>query len=263
MTTAKLMTMAIDDSIAVLTLNRPDKLNAFTHAMVSQWREYLDAAIADPAVRVIVVTGAGQAFCAGGDADEMAERGKGDSVLRKDYLWEHVHRIALAMERNDKPVIAAVNGTARGAGCDMALMCDIRIASQSAVFAESYIHMGLISGDGGSYYLPRLVGQARALELFWTGRDVHADEAERIGMVNRVVPDGQALVEAMALARRIAAQAPLAVRYYKRMVYQGAEMGLASHLDMVSSHMSVLRDTDDHRSRLKAFLERRAARRPS
>lgn len=255
------ITYSLDEhGVALLTLNRAEKLNAFTHAMIGEWRTHLDQAAADPAVKAIVITGAGKAFCAGGDADEMAMRGKLGSIERKDYLWQHVHGIALAMERLDKPVLAAVNGTARGAGCDMALMCDIRIAAQSTVFAESYIHMGLIAGDGGSYYLPRLVGTARALEIFWTGREVAADEAERIGMVNRVVPDDQVLPATLAMARRIAAQAQLAVRMFKRSVYQGMDMTLASHLDMVSSHMSVLRDTDDHRERLAAFLQRRAAR---
>lgn len=256
-----LITYSLDEhGVALLTLNRPEKLNAFTHAMIGEWRTLIDRAAADTEVRAIVITGAGKAFCAGGDADEMEMRGKLGSVERKDYLWEHVHRIALAMDRLDKPVLAAVNGTARGAGCDMALMCDIRIAARSTVFAESYINMGLVAGDGGSYFLPRLVGTARALEIFWTGRDVAADEAERIGMVNQVVPDGEVLTTTLALARRIASQAQLAVRYYKRSVYQSMDMTLAAHLDMVSSHMSVLRDTDDHRARLAAFLERRAAR---
>lgn len=249
-----------DDGVALLTLNRPEKLNAFTHAMIGQWRTLLDQAAADPQVRAIVLTGNGKAFCAGGDASEMAMRGKLGSLERKNYLWEHVHGIALAMERLDKPVLAAVNGTARGAGCDMALMCDIRIAAQSAVFAESYINMGLVAGDGGSYYLPRLIGTARALEIFWTGRDVTAAEADRIGMVNRVVPDDQVLSETLALARTIAAQPQQAIRFFKRSIYQGMQMPLAAHLDMVSSHMSVLRDTDEHREKLDGFLRSRARR---
>jgi enoyl-CoA hydratase/carnithine racemase len=253
----QLIQVVVEDGVATLRLNRPEKLNAFTHAMVEQWADELDELAMDDAVRVILVTGAGKAFCAGGDAEEMAMRGKLDALARKDYLWKHVHRIALAMERMDKPVIAAVNGTARGAGCDMALMCDLRIAARSAVFAESYINMGLIAGDGGSYYLPRLVGTARALEIFWTGREVRADEAERIGMVNRVVDDAALMDEARALAAQIAAQPQLAVRYFKRAVYQGLSMPLAANLDMISSHMSVLRDTDDHRAKLQGFLARR------
>src|SRR5690606_8434536 len=132
----------------------------------------------------------------------------------KNYLWKHVHRIVLTLERADKPVIAAINGLARGAGLDMALMCDLRIMAESATLAESYINMGLIAGDAGTYFLPRIVGTARALELFWTGRVLDAHEAERIGIANRVVADDR-LVEAVTeTARIIAAQPQEAVRMF-------------------------------------------------
>jgi len=140
---------------------------------------------------------------------------------------------------------------------DMALMCDLRIMAQTATMAESYINVGLIAGDGGTWYLPRLIGTARALELCWTGRVIDAAEAERIGLVNRVVPEGEALSAAKELARTIAAQPFEAVRAYKRSIYQGMTMTLASHLDMVSSHTSILRETPDHRERVAAFLDRK------
>jgi enoyl-CoA hydratase/carnithine racemase len=139
---------------------------------------------------------------------------------------------------------------------DIALMCDLRILSRSASLAESYINMGVIAGNGGTYYLPRIVGNARALELFWTGRVISADEAERLGLATEVVADEQLLTRTYELARAIAAQPQAAVCAYKRAVYQGANMPLATHLDMISSHMSVLRDTDEHRSKVAAFLER-------
>ncbi|MBN9472688.1 MAG: enoyl-CoA hydratase [Bordetella sp. SCN 67-23] len=245
------------DGIAVLTLNRPEKYNAFTKAMIIRWNAILEEAAEDPAVKAIILTGAGKAFCTGGDVNAQKERANNDALERKDFLFRHVHKIAFALERMDKPVIAAVNGTARGAGMDMALMCDLRIMAQTATMAESYINVGLIAGDGGTWYLPRLIGTARALELCWTGRVIDAAEAERIGLVNRVVPEGEALSAAKELARTIAAQPFEAVRAYKRSIYQGMTMTLASHLDMVSSHTSILRETPDHRERVAAFLDRK------
>ena len=252
-----LMTYSMDpQGVATITLNRPDKLNAFNSEMISLWGDLLDQAASDPAVKVIVVTGAGRAFCAGGDLEDLLSYRNRSALEFKDYLYRQVHRIALTMDRLEKPVIAALNGTARGAGLDMALMCDLRIAAASAVFAESYINIGMIAGDGGTYYLPRLIGTARALELFWTGRAVHAEEAERMGFVNRVVPDEDLMRVVTELAHNIAAQPQEAVRCFKRSVYTGMTMSLPAHLDMVSSHMAALKDTPDHQSRLEGFAIR-------
>ena len=248
------------DGIATLTLNRPQKYNAFTKDMIVTWAQLLDECEEDPSVKVIVLTGAGKGFCSGGDIGAQKERARNDALERKDFLFRYVHTIARTMQRLDKPVIAAINGAARGAGLDMALMCDLRIMAQSATLAETYINVGLIAGDGGTYYLPRLIGVARALELFWPGRVVDAVEAERIGLVTRVVPDGELLPVTYEMARTIAAQPFEAVRAYKRAVYQGMTMSLDAHLDMVSSHTSILRDTPEHRDRVEAFLQRR--RRP-
>jgi enoyl-CoA hydratase/carnithine racemase len=245
------------DGVATVTLNRPEKLNAFTHGMIARWAEFLEDVADDPQVKVVVVTGKGRGFCAGGDVDEMGERGKLDALTRKNFLWKHVHRIALAVERSDKPIIAAVNGMARGAGADMTLMCDIRIAAESATFAWSYVNLGLIAGDGGTYYLPKIVGMPRALELLWTGRTVTAQEADRVGLVNRVVPDAELAETAHRLAAEIAAQPKEAIQFFRRAAYQGQDHTLYSHLDMVSSHMAVLRETPDHQERVAAFRERR------
>ena len=246
-----------EHGIATITLNRPEKYNAFTKDMINRWAELLEQCEADPAVKVIVLTGAGKAFCSGGDIGAQKDRANNDALERKDFLWRHVHKIAFTMERMDKPTIAAINGAARGAGLDMALMCDLRVMASSATLAESYINVGLIAGDGGTYYLPRLIGTARSLELFWTGRAIDAAEAERIGVVNSVVPPDRLMPETYALARAIAGQPFEAVRAYKRAVYQGMSMTLSAHLDMVSSHTSILRDTPDHRARVAAFLERK------
>ncbi len=254
------MLLATDDcGVATLTMNRPDKLNAFDVPMIDLWHRLLVQACEDPAVKVIVLTGAGRAFCAGGDIDSFLDFRRWDSLERKDYLWKHVHRIVFALERAEKPVIAAINGLARGAGLDMALMCDMRIMAQSATLAESYINMGLVAGDAGTYFLPRIVGTARALELFWTGRVVGADEAERIGLANRVVADDAFADAVTQTARSIAAQPQEAIRMFKRAVYQSLWMPLAAHLDMVSSHMSVIIDTPEHKAKVDEFLRRRAA----
>lgn len=252
----ELINFSVDAGIGLLTLNRPQKLNAFTLEMVNRWSGILEDAIDDPNIKVIVVTGAGRAFCVGGDTADMMDRMDAPPADFKDFLWHDVHAVPQALERLDKPVIAALNGTARGAGLDMALMCDLRIAAESATFSESYINLGLIAGDGGTYYLPRLIGSARALELFWTADEISAQEAERIGLVNRVVPDDQVLKASMDLARKIASQPQEAVRYYKRAVRHGMNTSLAAHLDMVSSHMAVLQHTAEHRDRVIAFQNR-------
>jgi enoyl-CoA hydratase/carnithine racemase len=244
--------------VGILTLNRPEKLNAFNRDMVQRWRGVLEQVAADINVRVLIVTGAGKGFCAGGDMDDLESFVAADALTRKNYLWEHVQQIPLLLERIDCPVIAAINGSARGAGLDMALMCDIRVMDAEARIAESYIAMGLIPGDGGAWFLPRLVGLSRALELLWTGDPVDAEMAFRIGMVNRVVPAGTALTAALELARRIARQPTHPVRMIKRLAYQGlgAGMTLRAHLDQASSHMAIVEDLPEFRERLRQFKER-------
>lgn len=243
--------------VATITLNRPEKYNAFTKDMIIRWAGLLEQCEADPEIKVIVLTGAGKAFCSGGDINAQKDRANNDSLERKDFLFRHVHKIAFIMERMDKPTIAAINGAARGAGLDMALMCDLRVMADSATLAESYINVGLIAGDGGTYYLPRIIGTPRALELFWTGRAIGSVEAERIGLVNSVAPLDKLMDVTYDLARQIARQPFEAIRAYKRAVYQGMSMALGAHLDMVSSHTSILRDTPDHREKVAAFLDRK------
>ena len=172
--------------------------------MVTLWRESLIKAKEDPEVRVIIVTGNGDTFCSGGDIREMAE-GRLQSWDMKNFLWEGVHRIVLTIEDLDKPVIAAINGAAMGAGLDMALMCDLRVCSDRAKLAESYIMMGLVPGDGGAYFLPRVVGLAKALELLLTGDVIGPEEALHIGLVNKVVPHDQLLRKPECWPRRLQA----------------------------------------------------------
>jgi enoyl-CoA hydratase/carnithine racemase len=245
-----------DENVAVLTINRPEARNAFSPEMIRLWREHLEEARRDDGVTVIVVTGTGDTFCSGGDIRDMAE-GKLRSWDMKRFLWEGVHRIILTLEDLDKPVIAAINGAAMGAGMDMAIMCDLRVCSDRAKLGESYIQMGLIPGDGGAWFLPRLVGVSKALELLLTADAIDAGQALSLGIVNRVVPHESLMEETMKLARRIAQKPPLAVRMMKRAVYQGTTSTLRSHLDYISSQMSLLSETADHLEAAQAFLEKR------
>jgi 2-(1,2-epoxy-1,2-dihydrophenyl)acetyl-CoA isomerase len=246
-----------DDGVATITLNRPDKLNAFTRDMIDLWVSALDDARSNEAVRAVVVTGAGRAFCSGGDVGGMNSRSRDVSGLDHKQWLEAVHRVPLILETMDKPVIAALNGVAVGAGLDMALMCDLRYAAAGSRFSEGYVKVGLIPGDGGTFFLPRLVGTARALELLWTGDFVSAEEAERIGLVNRCVPPDALLPTVHALAARLAAGPSTAIRMIKRAVYQGRHMDLRTHLDLISSHMAIIRQTADHHEGTRAFVEKR------
>jgi len=242
--------------VAIITLNRPEAKNAFSIEMITLWNEYLKNARNDINVRVLIVTGKGDTFCSGGDIQEMAE-GRLRSWDMKNFVWEGVHRIVLNLEDMDKPVIAAINGAAMGAGMDMAIMCDIRICSDRARFAESYVNMGVVPGDGGAYFLPRLIGISKALELLLTGDVINPGEALKLGIVNRVVPHEDLLNEAFRLSVKIAKKPPLAVRMIKRAVYQAQTSSLRSHLDYISSQLALLTETEDHVEAAKAFLERR------
>lgn len=248
----------IRDRVATITLNRPERRNAFNREMVDLWLAALQDAQVNDEVQVVVLTGAGQAFCSGGDVGRMAQQGEATALQHKQWL-ELIHRIPLALEGLDKPIIAALNGAAVGAGLDMALMCDLRFAAEGARFSEGYVKVGLIPGDGGTYFLPRLVGTARALELLWTGDFVDAQEAERLGIVNRVVPPDQLMPTVYELAGRLANGPTVAIRTIKRAVYQGVRMDLRAHLDLISSHMGYIRQTEDHQEGVRAFAEKRAA----
>lgn len=249
----------VKDRIATITLNRPDKLNAFTGPMIDAWARSLAEAQADDAVHVIVVTGAGRAFCAGGDVGRMGQ-GAPTPLEHKNQLWENIHRVPRTLEAMDKPVVAMVNGLAVGAGMGMCLMCDVRVAAQDARFSTGYVKVGLVPGDGDTYFLPRLVGPAKALELLWTADFIDAAEALRLGIVNRVVPAAELAEATYTFARQIAGGPQIPIRMIKRLVYQSLRLDLRTHLDLVSSHMAVVRQTIDHAEGVAAFKEKRPPR---
>lgn len=245
------------DRVALLTLNRPDKFNAFTDAMLDAWVAALERAQADPDIRAIVITGAGKGFCSGGDVGGMGASEANTPQVIKHKLQTGVQRIPLLLQRIDKPVIAAINGAATGAGLDLALACDIRFMAAGARIGETYARVGLVPGAGGAYFLPRLVGVAKALEMFWGAELIDAQEALRIGLVNRVIDDGELLPQTLAFAARVAAAPPLSVQLIKRAVYQSLNVDLTTSLDLISSHQTIVRNSADHAEAVAAMREKR------
>jgi 2-(1,2-epoxy-1,2-dihydrophenyl)acetyl-CoA isomerase len=232
-----------DTHVAILTLNKPDKLNAFDRELVDEWAAALLELGANRDVHVIVVTGAGKAFCAGGDLATLGE--EVGPIGRKEFLRDHVHRVQRALRDVPQPTIAMINGAAIGAGFDMALLCDLRIASDEAKIGEAYINLALVPGDGGAWLLPRLVGPSRALELLWTGKILDGRQAAEWGLVNQSVPRDELSATTYALADKLAAGPQLAQRLIKRAVYTGELMPRDVHYDMVSSYMALAQSHPD------------------
>jgi enoyl-CoA hydratase/carnithine racemase len=251
----------VRDQVALLTLNRPERLNAFSDPMLARWAEALEEADRDPAVRVIVVTGAGRGFCSG--ADVKAEGGLisgGTPIERRHGLREGPQRVARTVRSLDKPYLAAVNGVAAGAGMDMASMADMRFAAASARFIMAYVRVALVPGDGGCYYLPRIVGMARALDLMWTGRELRAEEAKEIGYVSEVYPDDQLLPEVMRYAQTLAAGPAVSIEQIRHLAYRSQEVGLDAALEMAQAAMHLVRLTEDAAEGRAAFREKRSPR---
>lgn len=252
-----------DGHVTVLTINRPERRNAFTLEVLDRIVDSLAQLRRDPGCRAVVLTGAGGAFCSGVDLgviERMRAEGAAKPHHWKSLLTERVHRIALALEDFDKPVIAAVGGPAYGAGMDLALMCDMRFAGGSARFCSSYINLGVVPGDGGCYYLPRIVGLPKALELLLSGRVVEAPEALAIGLANRVCPDDRLMAETLEFAGLLATKSPAALRLVKRATYQSLGTDLRTSLDLISSHMAVVQSLDDTEEAARALAARETPR---
>jgi enoyl-CoA hydratase/carnithine racemase len=250
---------SVSDGVGTIRLNRPRARNAFTFDMIREWAQILRRAKNDDAVRVIVLTGSGdKAFCSGVDLGSISNANPNLTPLqRKSQLHDEIHQVAHALADLDKPVIASINGVAVGAGLDMALMCDLRIMSTTAKVSEGYVKVGLTPGDGGAYYLPRIVGTSKALELLLTGDFIDAAEALRIGLVNRLAAPEELAEETERFARSIADQAPVTVRMIKRATYQSADVDLRTALDLISSHFAVVAATEDAAEALAAMKEKR------
>jgi enoyl-CoA hydratase/carnithine racemase len=246
-----------EEKVATLTLNRPDKLNAFAGNMRQEILEALDAACHDGEIRAIVITGAGKAFCAGGDVNEFVA---GTSRIMPENATSErptMSKIVALINQVEKPVIASVNGVAAGGGCNLALACDIRIASDRARFSEVFTKRGVHPDWGGIYFLPRLVGYAKAAELIFTGDVINAQEALRIGLVNRVVPHDELNLATRDLARKIAGNAPLPIALAKRGLQNFYKMDLAQALDYEAYAIGICVNSEDRKEGFKSFLEKR------
>ena len=247
----------VSDDIATLTLNRPAKLNAFTRDMLDALVASFDECEARDDVRVVILTGTGRGFSTGGDIGGMGEEVDNRPHITKDRIWTGIQAFPKRLARFDKPVIAAVNGLAVGGGMDLALACDFRVAAQSARFAETYAKIGLAPGGGGAYFLPRLVGTGRALEMLLTAEFIDADLAKEIGLVNHVFPNDTMMEETLKIAKRIASMPPLSVRLIKRAVYQSLNADMNTAFDLISSHIAVARAGADHPEAIAAYKEKR------
>jgi len=242
-----------DGPLAVVTLNRPQALNALSYALVKDLSLAMQELDGDAEVRVIIVTGGEKVFAAGADIKEMAERGPFD-----ERLHERLHYRDL-INKISKPVIAAVSGFALGGGCELAMSCDIIIASETARFGQPEVNLGIIPGSGGTQRLTRLVGKHRAMELILTGDIINAADAERLGLVNRVVPVELFLEEAKSVAKKIAAKPPLAIKAAKEAVLKSANTSLDEGLEFERKSFYLLFASEDRAEGMKAFLEKRKA----
>ncbi len=253
----------IKDRIAVLTINLPDSRNPISgKTVIAEIEDACRGLQFNDDVTVLILTGAGKAFSAGGNVKDMQRRAKefvgGPIVLAEEAYRRGIQRIPMALDGLDVPIIAAVNGPAIGAGCDMAMMADIRIASTQAKFGETFLNLGLIPGDGGSWFLTRQIGYQRAAELTFTARVIEAEEAKEIGMVLRVVEPDQLMPECMKLARTIAEKPPRQVRLAKQLLKKSQRLGLKDFLDTCALANSVAQHTEDHIEGVTALLEKRS-----
>lgn len=248
------------DGVVTLTMDEPETRNALTGNTAIE--EFVDAAqriARDESVRAVVITGNGPVFCSGGNVKDMKrlfEEQTAPSAIMQEYR-HGIQQLSLAIYTLEVPSIAAINGPAIGAGCDLACMCDIRIASEKATFAESFIKVGIVPGDGGAWLLQRIVGRSRAAEMSFTGEAINAEEALACGLVSRVVPESDLLAQANQLAQRIAANSGPALRMTKRLMREGEHMTFRSLLEMSASYQALAHKTVQHRDAVNSFIVRR------
>jgi enoyl-CoA hydratase/carnithine racemase len=248
--------------VVTLTMNEPQRRNPLTgNSAVAEFLVAIERIRKDRGVRAVILTGAGTAFSSGGDIRDMQRQASGHVTgmqIREEYRTG-IQRLPLALFNLDVPVIAAINGAAIGAGLDLACMCDMRIASENAKFAESFVKLGLIPGDGGAWLLPRIIGMSRAAEMSYTGDAIGPASALEWGLVSRVVPAEQLLSTALELAERIAANPPHAVRLTKRLLREAIHARLDTSLELAAAFQSLSHQTADHKEAVGAFLDKRPA----
>lgn len=249
-------------AIVTLTMDEADTRNALTgNSAIPEFIAACERINADPSVRVVILTGNGPAFSAGGNVKTMRKYFDGDGMdpaaIRREYR-DGIQRLALALYNLEVPLIAAVNGLAIGAGNDITCMCDIRIASENAAFAESFVKLGIVPGDGGAWLLPRVVGQSKAAEMAFTGDMIKADEALACGLVSKVVPHDQLMDAALELAQRIAKNPGEALRMTKRLLREGQTSTYPALLETSASFQAVAHKSAEHKEAVMAFIEKRA-----
>jgi enoyl-CoA hydratase/carnithine racemase len=251
----------VENGIATVTLNRPETRNIITSAeMIAEIEEVCRQVNRDLSIKVLIITGADPAFSSGGNVKEMAAKTgmfSGSPAKLMESYRKNVQKIPLAVHHVEIPTIAAVNGPAIGAGCDLALMCDMRIASEKARFGETFLNVGIIPGDGGAYFLPRAVGMARACEITFTGDIIDGERALEMGLINYLTPHEALLPKANELARKIAAKPPEALRMSKRLLYMGQALSLPHLLEQSAAFQAICHHTEDHKEALSAMFERR------
>jgi 2-(1,2-epoxy-1,2-dihydrophenyl)acetyl-CoA isomerase len=247
-----------DNSIATITLNRPEKFNAMTTDMWRGLPKLIQEVSNNDSVKVLIITGAGKAFCAGSDAGRLASRISGEEGAKtQKELTAPIGAEVLSLAELRKPTIAAINGVTAAAGVSIVLACDIRIASDQAKFVLAWVKMGLIPDGGATYFLARLLGPSKTLELAFTGNSIDATGAERIGLVNKVVPHKELMAVAKELAASIAEGPPIAIELMKKGVYRALVHDLESQLDFESYAQGICRQTEDHREGVQAFVQKR------
>jgi 2-(1,2-epoxy-1,2-dihydrophenyl)acetyl-CoA isomerase len=244
----------VSDSVATLTLNRPDRYNAVTDEVLHDLRTALEKAAADHSIRAIVLTGAGRGFCSGADVSTI---GSQEKFSYSAYLEHHYHPLMMLMLELPKPIIGAINGVAAGAGMSLALGCDIRVAATSASFTQAFIKIGLVPDSGSTWFLPRIVGAGRALELMFTGRKCDSAEALQIGLVSQVFPDEGFAQAAQDYARQLAALPTRTLSFIKQGVHYALEHNFVSALHEEAELQDRAGRTHDHHEGIQAFLEKR------
>lgn len=257
--TFKDLKVNLTDGILTILLDNQKFSNAFSDDMISSFISVLDYANFAAEVRVVILSGAGKNFCAGGDVKAMQNKTgmfAGESYELRERYAAGIQRIPLAMEALKKPIIAMVNGAAIGAGCDLASMCDIRMCDENSRFGETFTKLGLVPGDGGPYFLARVIGYAKAMEMYLTGDIYSADQAKEMGLVYKVCQEGELLNETMNLARRISKNAPIAIEFTKMAMKRAAKDDLQSHLNFVSLAQGISQRSDDHFKAIDGLLSK-------
>jgi 2-(1,2-epoxy-1,2-dihydrophenyl)acetyl-CoA isomerase len=250
--------LEINESVATVTLNRPEARNAINIEMIDGFHASLDAIEKDKEIRAVIITGAGKSFCSGGDLNHPLFRL--DTTDERRPIIKHIYDVPKRIHKIPVPFIAAINGPAIGGGVTLAGFCDLRIASDSAVFILNYVGIGVLPDFGGCYFLPHVVGIGKAMELAMLGEKFDAREAFRIGLVNKIIPDGELMTEARKTAQKLANMPPLAIGHIKKAIYNLPKKSMDEALDTEAEYFNYLIGTNDCREGAKAFMEKRVPR---